>query len=386
MPTTCSPATAGPRSATCAITPTIRLDELADAARQGADRRPRWRSMATGHGPRPCSAPRSTGAIGYAVPTGCARDYGTPLRDDAAMLTLGLETAIDGVSFDGLVRQVNAERQRPELHLHAGGRLVAARRPRAAQPQPAAADGRRQRTSTGLMPPPSTRSRWPPASTSPTAVRRRCRRRVTLRGVPEVTPRRAVDGYAISRSYYTLDGDAADPSKIGQGDRLVAVLEMTPIDTGPARLMINDPLPAGFEIDNPAILKRRRRRRARLAGTHRRCGAYRVPRRPVPCGASTRATAIRRRAASPISCGRFRPARSTIRPPSSRTCTTRPGAGAPTRLGRGDRAAEVKPARRRACARRARFILTTDLPNHEVAGAGRKGHGLNRVPAGPGRC
>ena len=49
--------------------------------------------------------------------------------------------------------------------------------------------------------------------------------------------------------------EPADPSEVAQGDRLVFVVEVTPVDAGPARLMIDDPLPAGFEIDNPAILR-----------------------------------------------------------------------------------------------------------------------------------
>ena len=81
------------------------------------------------------------------------------------------------------------------------------------------------------------------------------RAEITLRGVPEFAPAAQSDGYAIDRRYYTLDGDPADPSAIGQGERLVTVLEVTPLDSGPARLMVDDPLPAGFEIDNPAILR-----------------------------------------------------------------------------------------------------------------------------------
>jgi len=38
------------------------------------------------------------------------------------------------------------------------------------------------------------------------------------------------------------------------GTRLVAVLEVTPFGTGEARLMVSDPLPAGFEIDNPNLI------------------------------------------------------------------------------------------------------------------------------------
>ncbi|MCB8838843.1 alpha-2-macroglobulin family protein [Aurantimonas sp. VKM B-3413] len=181
-------------------------------------------------------------------------DYGTALRDDAAVLTLGLETAIDGVAFDGLVRQVNAERQSKRYtstqedvwSLLAAHALLTRQPPQLTVagknvdgPYAAAFDA--QSLAAGL----DIANRGP----APLSAR------VTLRGVPEVTPPASVDGYAISRSYYTLEGTQADPSQIGQGDRLVAVVEVTPIDTGPARLMINDPLPAGLEIDNPAILK-----------------------------------------------------------------------------------------------------------------------------------
>ena len=37
-------------------------------------------------------------------------------------------------------------------------------------------------------------------------------------------------------------------------DRLVTVLEITPLGTGEARLVISDPLPAGLEIDNPNLI------------------------------------------------------------------------------------------------------------------------------------
>ncbi len=38
------------------------------------------------------------------------------------------------------------------------------------------------------------------------------------------------------------------------GTRLIAVLTVTPSVAAEARLMVNDPLPAGFEIDNPNLL------------------------------------------------------------------------------------------------------------------------------------
>ena len=62
------------------------------------------------------------------------------------------------------------------------------------------------------------------------------------------------NGYAITRSYYTLDGEPASLEGMKTGDRLVAVLEITPFGRGEARLMVNDPLPAGLEIDNPNLM------------------------------------------------------------------------------------------------------------------------------------
>ncbi len=78
---------------------------------------------------------------------------------------------------------------------------------------------------------------------------------LTTLGVPEVPEPAGGKGYAIARSYYDLKGNRVDPARLSAGTRLVAVIEVTPFETTRARLMINDPLPAGFEIDNPHLLQ-----------------------------------------------------------------------------------------------------------------------------------
>jgi uncharacterized protein YfaS (alpha-2-macroglobulin family) len=78
---------------------------------------------------------------------------------------------------------------------------------------------------------------------------------VTSFGVPSEPIVAGGTGYAIERSYYTLDGRPADPGLVSAGTRLVAVLDVTPFGSGEARLMVDDPLPAGFEIDNPNLLR-----------------------------------------------------------------------------------------------------------------------------------
>ena len=62
------------------------------------------------------------------------------------------------------------------------------------------------------------------------------------------------NGYRIDRAWYTLDGARLDASEVASGTRLVTVLTVTPIGFREGRLMVDDPLPAGFEIDNPNLL------------------------------------------------------------------------------------------------------------------------------------
>ncbi len=77
---------------------------------------------------------------------------------------------------------------------------------------------------------------------------------LTTYGVPSEPEPAGGNGYAITRTYYALDGQVASLDGLRTGDRLVTVLEVTPFGRGEARLMVNDPLPAGFEIDNPNLI------------------------------------------------------------------------------------------------------------------------------------
>ncbi len=78
---------------------------------------------------------------------------------------------------------------------------------------------------------------------------------VTSFGVPDVAPPASGNGYAIERRYFTMDGEPADPGEVAHGTRLVTLITVKPWEASGARLMITDPLPAGFEIDNPNLLR-----------------------------------------------------------------------------------------------------------------------------------
>lgn len=74
-------------------------------------------------------------------------------------------------------------------------------------------------------------------------------------GVPSVAPDAGGYGYAITREYFAMDGRPVTDMTLKTGDRLVAVLTVQPFERGSSRLMVNDPLPAGLEIDNPNLIR-----------------------------------------------------------------------------------------------------------------------------------
>ena len=78
---------------------------------------------------------------------------------------------------------------------------------------------------------------------------------LTTLGVPEVAPEAGGTGFTIEREYYALDGTPIERSEFSVGERFVTVLRITPHEKLGARLMVNDPLPAGIEIDNPNLLR-----------------------------------------------------------------------------------------------------------------------------------
>jgi uncharacterized protein YfaS (alpha-2-macroglobulin family) len=77
---------------------------------------------------------------------------------------------------------------------------------------------------------------------------------VSVSGSP-ITPEPAAEsGFKIERSYHTLAGEAADPSKARQNQRFVVVLKVTEPQPQFGRVIVADYLPAGFEIDNPRLV------------------------------------------------------------------------------------------------------------------------------------
>ena len=76
---------------------------------------------------------------------------------------------------------------------------------------------------------------------------------LTTTGNPTTPEPAGGQGYEIERVYYTLAGQKLDPATIKQNDRFVVTLKVTETEAAFAHLVLNDPLPAGLEIDNPDL-------------------------------------------------------------------------------------------------------------------------------------
>lgn len=77
---------------------------------------------------------------------------------------------------------------------------------------------------------------------------------VTISGSPETPEPARSNGFTISREYFTLAGEKVDPSRVAQNTRLITVIKVHEGKPIGGQIMISDPLPAGFEIDNPRLV------------------------------------------------------------------------------------------------------------------------------------
>ncbi|MBY6141426.1 alpha-2-macroglobulin family protein [Leisingera daeponensis] len=178
-------------------------------------------------------------------------DFGTRLRDSAGVLALAAEAgseAVDRVNLSSRLSNASGYRSPQEAAWTLMAAHALAQNPEASgllvNGQPVqgpfvrAADGRNA-----------------PELALTAASGRTAEITLTTLGVPEVSPAAGGFGYTIERSYYTLEGQPLEVQSVQAGARFVAVLRVKPQEKTGARLMVNDPLPAGFEIDNPNLLR-----------------------------------------------------------------------------------------------------------------------------------
>ncbi len=77
---------------------------------------------------------------------------------------------------------------------------------------------------------------------------------ISVSGSPVTPEPAASNGFKIERNYFTLDGKPADITKAKQNDRFAVVLKITEAKPEYGHIMVADYLPAGLEIDNPRLV------------------------------------------------------------------------------------------------------------------------------------
>jgi uncharacterized protein YfaS (alpha-2-macroglobulin family) len=181
-------------------------------------------------------------------------DYGSVLRDAAALVTLASEGGAPRPTITGAVERVEAARNlTPYTSTQENAWMVLAARALAKDAQTVTLDVGGERTQGALnrnlrasdLQQPLTLTN---AGESPVQAV------VTVSGAPLVPEPAAERGFKIERTYYTLDGEPADPTKAKQNDRFAVVLKITEPQPQFGRIIVADYLPAGFEIDNPRLV------------------------------------------------------------------------------------------------------------------------------------
>ena len=75
-------------------------------------------------------------------------------------------------------------------------------------------------------------------------------RTVTVIGTPMAPPAAQASGLSLSKSFYALNGQRIDPSHLTQGDRIIVVISGHSDRAETRPIVVDDALPAGFEIDS----------------------------------------------------------------------------------------------------------------------------------------
>src|SRR5712691_546331 len=181
-------------------------------------------------------------------------DYGSVLRDAAALVTLASEGGAPRPTITGAVERVEAARNlTPYTSTQENAWMVLAARALAKDAQAVSLDVAGEKTQGALnrnLRPSDLQAPLKLTNTGESPVQAV----VTVSGAPVVPEPAAERGFKIERTYYTLDGKPADPTKAKQNDRFAVVLKITEPQPQFGRIIVADYLPAGFEIDNPRLV------------------------------------------------------------------------------------------------------------------------------------
>ncbi|NMG37836.1 hypothetical protein GRZ55_01120 [Chelativorans sp. ZYF759] len=182
-------------------------------------------------------------------------DFGSALRDGAAMLALAAETSPAPTAIPAMLDMVESARSRrtQTSTQEQAWMLLAARAMRMADSDiRLEIDGAEHRGSFAR------RLEGRDLMESPLMLVNRSPEAVDLVLTTVAAPAQPLpaggDGFEIERSYFTLEGEPVNVSEVVQNERYVVVLRFTEFNSWPSQVVMTDLLPAGFEIDNPRLV------------------------------------------------------------------------------------------------------------------------------------
>ena len=181
-------------------------------------------------------------------------DYGSVLRDSAAVVTLASEGRAPQRTIDDAVARIDAARAlSSRTSTQEDAWLVLAARALVKQVNAISLSVNGETRQGAFY-----RSLRADQLDTPLAVSNRgdgaVQAVVSVSGSPTTPEPAAERGFKIERSYFTLDGEPADVTKAKQNQRFAVVLKMTEPNPQFGRVIVADYLPAGFEIDNPRLV------------------------------------------------------------------------------------------------------------------------------------
>ncbi|MDF2096602.1 alpha-2-macroglobulin family protein [Aquibaculum arenosum] len=186
---------------------------------------------------------------------GDRRDYGSRLRDAAATLALAAEAGSEAAPLSALLEIVERERElRRSTSTQEKAWMLLAANALLAE----GSDVSLEIDGESVTGPVTRRFEGERLAASPVTLTNRAERPVeALVGITSVpdAPRPAnATGFTIERDYYSLEGEAVEPSAIAQNERMVVVLRVSEDRAWTSNLLVVDMLPAGFEIDSPRLV------------------------------------------------------------------------------------------------------------------------------------
>ena len=201
-------------------------------------------------------AARAFAAAEITPPEDAARtDFGSTLRDEAAIVSLASESRAGAQIVSPVMRRIgSARRDRSYLSTQENAWLLLAARGLKAQSADLAltVDGAMRRGALDETFSPERLAQGP--ATIGNAGQTPLEAVVAVTGSPLTPEPPAESGFHLERRYYTTAGVEVDAAKVAQNTRLVVVLTVTEPEPRPGRVLVVDRLPAGFEIDNPELV------------------------------------------------------------------------------------------------------------------------------------